>query len=276
MRSRAVFVDVDGTLVTHAGSVPASAVAAIRAARARGHLVVLCTGRARAELWPGLLDIGFDGIVGAAGAFVETGGHVLAHHGVSEAALHRALTYFDVRGVDVYLQADEAIYASPAVKRRLQHRLYDGVEPGRLAELSEGPFRFVDRIRTNGAVPDCVTKVLYLACPVPLAELRREFAGEFDIVSSSVSAFAEGSGEMMIPGVHKATGLDLLIDHLGVDLADTIAIGDGYNDLELLGHAAIGIAMGNAPDEVKAVADEVTAAVDAQGLALAFARHGLT
>jgi hydroxymethylpyrimidine pyrophosphatase-like HAD family hydrolase len=80
---------------------------------------------------------------------------------------------------------------------------------------------------------------------------------------------------MMMPGVHKASGIDVLLAHLGLDRADAIAIGDSHNDLEMLAHAGVGIAMGNAPEVVRAVADEVTAAVDADGVRLAFLRHGL-
>ena len=71
MIRRAVFLDVDGTLVDYSGRIPASARHAVRAARANGHLVFLCTGRSRSELWPDVTDIGFDGLVGGAGAYVE-------------------------------------------------------------------------------------------------------------------------------------------------------------------------------------------------------------
>ena len=74
MIRRAVFLDVDGTLVDYSGRIPASARHAVRAARANGHLVFLCTGRSRSELWPAVTDIGFDGLVGGAGAYVEVGG----------------------------------------------------------------------------------------------------------------------------------------------------------------------------------------------------------
>ena len=60
-----------------------------------------------------------------------------------------------------------------------------------------------------------------------------------------------------------------------MDRADTIAIGDSYNDLEMLEHVAVGVAMGQAPEAVKSVADEVTASVDEDGIRLSFLRHGL-
>lgn len=274
MRRRAVFIDVDGTLLDSDGRVPASAVTAIRAARARGHLVFLCTGRSPGELWPALLDIGFDGLVGASGAWVTVGDTVLAHHAVPDAALRHARDFFARHDTDVYLQAVDRNHATAAVRQRLLDALAD---PEQDAEaFARGPFGFVDRIDTSGdlaGVP--ITKVLYLRSPVPLADLRAEFAGEFDLTPSSIDSFGRGSGEMTVAGLHKATGLDVIVDHLGLDRAATIAIGDGFNDLELLQHAGVGIAMGNAPDAVKAAADEVTAAVDADGLAAAFARHGL-
>ncbi|HET9127699.1 MAG TPA: HAD hydrolase family protein, partial [Propionibacteriaceae bacterium] len=73
MTPRSVFLDVDGTLVDETGQIPESARGAVREARANGHRVFLCTGRSLAELWPEILDIGFDGLVAAAGAYVEVG-----------------------------------------------------------------------------------------------------------------------------------------------------------------------------------------------------------
>ncbi|HET7801869.1 MAG TPA: HAD hydrolase family protein [Humibacillus xanthopallidus] len=67
-------------------------------------------------------------------------------------------------------------------------------------------------------------------------------------------------------GVSKASALELVRRHLQVEPAHTIACGDQRNDLEMLHWAAWGVAMGNAPDQVKAIADEVTGHVDDDGL----------
>ncbi|MGB2767686.1 MAG: HAD hydrolase family protein, partial [Propionicimonas sp.] len=68
MERKAIFVDVDGTLLTEHGHVPDTARDAIRAARQRGHLVFLCTGRSLGELWGDVLAVGFDGIIAGAGS----------------------------------------------------------------------------------------------------------------------------------------------------------------------------------------------------------------
>jgi HAD superfamily hydrolase (TIGR01484 family) len=59
-------------------------------------------------------------------------------------------------------------------------------------------------------------------------------------------------------GVHKAAGLDVVCARMDVDRADVLALGDGFNDLEMLAWAGRGVAIGDAADEVKAAADHVT------------------
>lgn len=273
-RRRAVFLDVDGTLVSWDGLVPDSAVDAVRAARANGHLVFVCTGRSRAEMWPDLLDIGFDGIIGASGAYVSLGEEVLFHQGIPDADLDRALAWFAEHSTEVVLQADDVILAPPHVRDRMRESVaHLAADPEAFAR---GSFGFVDRVRTDGDRTGVdVTKIVYLGSPFSVEEVAAAFAGVFDVLPSSVEAFGPGCGEVTVAGTDKARGLDVIVEHLGLDRADTIAIGDSWNDLTLLRRAGLGIAMGNAHPEVKAAADEVTGRVDEDGLAQAFAKHGL-
>lgn len=73
-------------------------------------------------------------------------------------------------------------------------------------------------------------------------------------------------------GVSKASGLEEVAEMLGVSQADVLAIGDGRNDTEMLQWAGRGVAMGQAPDEVKAVADHVTGTVEEDGAAVEIRR----
>ena len=72
---------------------------------------------------------------------------------------------------------------------------------------------------------------------------------------------------MTARGNTKQKGLDEIIRHFGIRLEDTIAFGDGGNDIPILRHAGIGVAMGNASDRVKEAADYVTTSVDDDGIA---------
>lgn len=76
-------------------------------------------------------------------------------------------------------------------------------------------------------------------------------------------------------GTTKGTGLRVLCDYLGIDLATTMACGDTQNDMDIIKTAAIGVAMGNAIEEVKAAADYVTLSNEESGVAHAI-RHFIT
>lgn len=69
-------------------------------------------------------------------------------------------------------------------------------------------------------------------------------------------------------GVSKASGLEHVVDQLGLTAADVLAIGDGNNDKEMLAWAGLGVAMGQGSDRAKAAADQVTASVAEHGAAI--------
>lgn len=82
--------------------------------------------------------------------------------------------------------------------------------------------------------------------------------------------------EISQKGVSKETGIRILCNHLGIDLSEVMAIGDNRNDVELIQTAGLGVAMGNAQPELRAVADTVTATNEADGVAKAIATYLLT
>lgn len=81
--------------------------------------------------------------------------------------------------------------------------------------------------------------------------------------------------DVIANGGGKDQGMDAILNHFGIDRAHTMAFGDGENDLPMLRHAAIGVAMGNAGPAVKAQADYVTAGVDEDGIVHALKHFGL-
>lgn len=82
-KRKIVFIDIDGTLVDDDGSIPLSAQKACKQARENGHLLYLCTGRSKAEIYDSIWDVGFDGLIGAGGGYVEFGKDVLYHKRVT-------------------------------------------------------------------------------------------------------------------------------------------------------------------------------------------------
>lgn len=95
------------------------------------------------------------------------------------------------------------------------------------------------------------------------AEVAAALGDDAQVTWSTSSTLAEVSA----PGVHKAATLAWLADHDGLGAQDVVAFGDMPNDLQLLGWAGWGVAMGNAEQQVKDVADEITASNEDDGVA---------
>mgnify|MGYP000837241328 CR=1 FL=1 len=73
----------------------------------------------------------------------------------------------------------------------------------------------------------------------------------------------------------KGKGLQVMAEYLGLDISETMAFGDGGNDMQMLQHVSLAVAMGNAGDELKSIADFVTKDVDDEGIAYALKHYGL-
>jgi len=81
--------------------------------------------------------------------------------------------------------------------------------------------------------------------------------------------------EILPKGVNKASGLKALAEHLGIPREQIMAIGDENNDIEMIEYAGLGVAMGNAPDSIKALADVTTTSNEEDGVATAIKRYVL-
>lgn len=117
----------------------------------------------------------------------------------------------------------------------------------------------------KAAVDFNTTKVMCTGHPEVLKEAIGKFKeriGDRFSVTRSLPFFLE----IMPQNINKAYSLDKLCRHLGIDPAEVIACGDGYNDLEMIEFAGLGVAMGNAVQELKARADYITASNDENGI----------
>ncbi len=98
----------------------------------------------------------------------------------------------------------------------------------------------------------------------------RHFKGSLSLSLTKTPAYPEVDFiNVLAPDVSKGNALEALASHLGIALSEVVAIGDGGNDVSLLSRVGLAIAMGNAPDELKTVADYVTLDIDHHGVAAA-------
>ncbi len=261
---RAVFLDVDGTIMQNGRYIPPSAIEAIRAARARGHLVFLSTGRGMAEIQGELWDIGFDGAVSNGGAFAAVGDEIVAGTLFTPAEVARLQGYLERTGIHGYFQSFDQMFATPALPALMAAKV-EGT--GLPMKVFHDPADFDD---TQMAKLVFVTEDEDAAARA-LTELGEDFA----VVGGTIPLPGWASGEVAPRGVHKGAAILALLAHLGIDPDDAIGIGDNWNDAEMFEVCGTSIAMGNAAPGVQELADQVTTAIDDDGIRNAFLRNGL-
>lgn len=270
---RAIFLDVDGTYADY-GVVPEGHVGAVRAARAAGHRVLLCTGRPVSMLPKSILGAGFDGLVASAGAYVEVAGEVLVDRRFPAELAAKTVMALDAHDAVYVLEAQEALYVPPGASERLRVIL-----DAHFRQSPEGPVgssAILDALRpsTDGAaVP--FAKVSVFDSPVAIERLVEEIGDGIAVVANSVADEGRHAGELYQRGISKADGVAAAIAHLGIAREDTIAVGDGANDLEMIAYAGIGIAIEGSIPELLAIADRTAAPPHQEGLVAAFAQLGL-
>lgn len=119
--------------------------------------------------------------------------------------------------------------------------------------------RYYHRLDWADDLRDVRDPVLKFALSVPEAETWEYFHRfERELPKGLVpTTSGHGAIDLIVPGCHKASGLELLARRWGIAPEECVAFGDGGNDIEMLSWAGLGYAVENASDEVKAVADRI-------------------
>lgn len=258
METKIVFLDVDGTLVsfrTH--RVPDSALEALRRAHARGVMLFIATGRAVGDLEP-VAAIPYDGVVGLNGAdCVLRTGEVIARRPIPQEAFERAMALSDELGFPVGLELDGGIYVnrmSPAVTE--------------LAAQVAHPVPELTDLRALFARTVCCQMCFYLD-----EALERRVMEQ--LPGLSTNRWSPLFTDVNVRGVDKASGIAAVTGYFGLSRDETMAFGDGGNDVVMLRAAGIGVAMGNGSAAAREAADYVTADIDDDGLQRALEHFGV-
>lgn len=255
---KAVFFDIDGTLFSHrTNTIPPSALDAIRQLREKGILVFLATGRHKSLLdeLPALQELEYDGAV------TLNGGYCYDHRGL---IFHNPICPEDIAALLSYLEQHPIPCGLIEEDRSYQNFYNDRVYQVHAAIHS--PLLPLGDLRRGLEVP-VYQVLLYLANgedealpPMPHTRATRWHTGGLDVIP------AEGG---------KALGIQKVLAHYGIAKEETMAFGDGDNDLDMFGAVGLSVAMGNAVPQLRAAADYVTADVDRDGIALALKHFGL-
>lgn len=251
---KALFFDIDGTLVsfkTH--EIPVSTIEALTAAKAKGIHIFISTGRPRIIInnLSALQERNLiDGYITMNGAYCFVEDTVIYKSPIPATEVDALTSFCHERNIPCILvgEHDICVNQPDEIVEEIFHRQLkvDPIEPKPYTSNHAGkPFYqltpFINAEEERIILP-----------AVPHCEMGRWHPAFVDVTAK---------------GNTKQNGIDRMIRHFGIRPEETMAFGDGGNDISMLRHAGIGVAMGNANDDVKAVADYVTTGVDKDGIA---------
>lgn len=270
-----IFLDVDGTLCNELGKVPESAKEAIIKTHENGHDFFLCTGRSKAEIPEEVVQLPIRGMIGAGGGYCEVDGEVILHEVFDVIELRKLITFLEENEVEYYLESNQGLFASKNLRDRLSSLILKGTPKDSIEgqEKLQDIAWFLDLLIEDQTKIDYgdVNKVSFINQTIPYEVIHEKYEGDFYMLRSTVPIFGPDSGEIGIKNITKKTAIETVIQHLEKDKRETIAFGDGHNDLSMFEAVELGIAMGNAQDVLKDVADIVTLTHDEGGIAQALA-----
>ena len=263
MSKKIAFFDIDGTLTSELdGHVPEDAAAAIARARANGNLMFINTGRCFQNVEPRFREVGWDGYVCGCGTNIYCGGqdvlHVSQTHSTTMQILNAA------RRADVDLLFESRTQVAFDLSRPLHHpgavRQYQSFVNHQydMPENLENPNFFADKF------------VIWYQEEAQLETFRKVSDRWFECIDRG------GTFREFVPhGYSKASGIQYVLNHYGLDKTDAYAFGDSNNDLSMLSYVPHSIAMGNAsPESLFDHVEYVTEKASHGGIRQALAHYG--
>ncbi|MEH1875242.1 Cof-type HAD-IIB family hydrolase [Nostoc sp.] len=258
-------LDIDGTIAGHSNTISEPVKQAIIAAQARGIKVAIATGRMYRSALRFHQDIGSTlPLMAYQGAWIQDPitQKIHRHWVVSREIAHQLLDYFEqpeLRSLlSVHFYINDQLYV-----RELTRETQIYAERSDITAIPVGDLR---QTLTNEP-----TKILALCDDTDvidklLGNLRRQYTPAELYLTTSVATFFEATNA----SVNKGTAVRYLAEELlGLQLANVMAIGDNFNDVEMLEYVGLGVAMGNAPAGVQAIAQWVAPSVEEDGAAVA-------
>ena len=251
---KALFFDIDGTLVsfkTH--TIPSSTLQALEAAKANGLKIFIATGRPRVII----TNLGalqerqlIDGYVSMNGAYCFVGEEVIYKSPIPADEVQHVLNYCHQRQVPCIVVGERDIAVTHASD--LVHQIFN--------ELLGVDFP-LPPLASAEALP---TREVFQLTPFFTVEQESEVRAS--LPGCEFGRWHPAFIDLTARDNNKQRGISLMANHFGIRAEETMSFGDGGNDIPMLLHAGIGVAMGNATDEVKASADYVTTSVDEDGI----------
>ncbi|MEI0488164.1 Cof-type HAD-IIB family hydrolase [Brachyspira pulli] len=252
---KAVFFDIDGTLVSfNTHKISENSKKALKELKSKGIKVFIASGRALFQL-DNLENLEFDGyiMINGCNCFINENGSLKEIYKIS-------LDKNDLFSLINYLNKDR--FPCSIITANDIHINYADDVIKTLYTMAK--VNIPEVVDFNEYIINNHDKILQLNIFVD--ENKEKYLMNEVLKNSESSRWHFSFADVNHKGSGKNVGIDKIIEYYGIDLSETMAFGDGGNDIGMIKHAAIGVAMGNANENVKKIADYITDDVDNDGV----------
>lgn len=270
------FFDIDGTLCEPGKEISEETVHALHEVQKKGHKIFLSTGRNVPTIQPDVMAVGFDGVIASSGGYVCAGDVVLEQRFMPLFMVEHAMRIFNKYGISYFVETEQATYADMeehlSFWRASEEELNSEQKRMRIMLLEKLNVLPLEQFQKKNVFKFAFIGKNAKAVQCAVTELGTSFDTVLEIPEDPNQE--QVNGETMLTGLDKGVALQMICEHYGIPLEDSIAFGDSSNDLSMLKKAGTAIVMGNAASKIKEYADIVCESCEEQGVALQLKRMG--
>ncbi|KAM3114884.1 Cof-type HAD-IIB family hydrolase [Phormidesmis sp. 146-33] len=262
---RLLVLDIDGTIAGHSNQINPSVLSAIRAAQQKGVEVAIATGRMyRSALRFHQMVSSRLPLIAYQGAWIQDPATEKVHRrwSVPREQVSALLDYFEQTELkallSVHFYINDQLYVREITPETKAYSERSGIQPIAVGDLRTTLETEPTKVLALSDDTDLITQLL--------GSLQKQYTPAELYLTKSVATFFEATH----PSANKGSAVCYLAEELlGLKPENVMTIGDNFNDVEMLEYAGVGVAMGNAPEAVQAIAQWVAPSVEADGAAAA-------
>ena len=262
---KAIFFDIDGTIIDKEhgiSEVTPRVQKAMKNLQEAGNYIFIATGRPHAFMQKDILNFGFDGFVMSNGALIMLGGEVFSQSFLNPKAVKKLCDFAVTENIEYMLESYPNIYCPRGFTACDNFFKKIGVDYSKFVRDFD-----IEKIS--------VSKMEFISARTDLENV--EVAYKKILAEPGFTGWADPfhfkTMEVYSDKVSKATGILKVLKHLQIDVKNSYAFGDGYNDVEMMKTIGTGLVMATAKDEVKKFASAIVPSVHDDGVAVGIEKY---
>ena len=256
---KVLFFDIDGTLLNSELKIPEGVKRELKRLKEDGHYLFVASGRPLAFISNQIIDAGFNGFVLCNGAHVELNHEIIYENRIPYEKVNDLMKMLESVDCEYDFETATDCYINPSYK--------DFIEFFKVCDIRH------EKLITSFDKEEVMHRTLKIEISA-----KKDHDKIIEYIADKFYFDHHGTAnsfEICALDTSKATGVEKVLEHLNIDKDHSYAFGDGMNDTDMLEYCHVGIAVGNAKEGLKEIADEVCDDIAKDGIYKAMKKHQL-